>query len=378
MPRQRTGCVIKRKDRDGWWARLSYSDKSGERRTLQRKADNRTEAKLLLKKMLREVEDHGPEIVEADKMRFAALAKIYEERKLIPAKYEGDTKVAGLRSYKSQQRRLSTLVEYFGKKLVRAISHSDLEQFKDERLALPTWRGDKRSYADVNRDLQTLRIVLNFAKRQGWLPITPFERGEALINIAHERKRDRVLSRDEELRLLAACERPTRQHLKSILIALVDTALRRGELGGIVWSDVDLDAGVIRVRATIAKTAKPRTVPITSRLRRELERLKTDAPDNPDRQVFGIFGDFKRAFSKACEDAKIEALRIHDLRHTATTRMIEAGLPSAQVMVVTGHTEFSTFRRYVSADDDAIRRAGEALDKFQALPQAEEQSSSIN
>ncbi|HMV51167.1 MAG TPA: site-specific integrase, partial [Blastocatellia bacterium] len=366
MPRQRTGCVIKRKDRDGWWARLSYTDKSGERRTLQRKADNRTEAKQLLKKMLREVEDHGPEIVEADKMRFAALAKIYEQRKLIPPKYESDTKVAGLRSYKSQQRRLKTLVEHFGKKLIRSISHSDLEQFKNDRLALPTWRGDKRSYADVNRDLQTMRIVLNFAKQQGWLPMTPFQRGEPLINTAHERKRDRVLSREEEARLLAACERPTRLHLKSIIIALVDTALRRGELRGIVWSDVDLDAGVVRVRATIAKTAKPRTVPITARLRRELERLKVEAPDDLDRQVFGVFGDFKRAFAMACQEAEIEGLRIHDLRHSATTRMIEAGLPPAQVMVVTGHSEFATFRRYVSADDDAVRRAGEALDKFHA------------
>lgn len=378
MPRQRTGCVIKRKDRDGWWARLSYTDKSGERRTLQRKAENRTEAKLLLKKMLREVEDHGPEIVEADKMRFAALAKIYEERKLIPPKYEGDTKVAGLRSYKSQQRRLKTLVECFGKKLIRSISHSDLEQFKNDRLALPTWRGDKRSYADVNRDLQTLRIVLNFAKRQGWLPVTPFERGEPLINTAHERKRDRVLSREEETRLLAACEYPARQHLKSIIIALVDTALRRGELRGLVWSDVDLDAGVIRVRAMIAKTAKPRTVPITARLRRELERLKADAPDNPDRQVFGIFGDFKNAFAKACQEAGIENLRIHDLRHSATTRMIEVGQPPAQVMVVTGHTEFSTFRRYVSADDDAVRRVGEALDKFHTEPDKEGLTRYIN
>lgn len=375
MPRQRTGCIIERKDRDGWWARLSYADKSGKRRTLQRKAQNRSEAKQLLKKMLREVEDHGPEIVEADKMRFASLANIYEERKLIPPEYEGETKTKGLRSYKSQQRRLKTLVEYFGKKLVRSISHSDLEQFKNDRLALPTWRGDKRSYADVNRDMQTLRIVLNFAKRQGWLPVTPFERGESLINAAHERKRDRVLSREEETRLLAACERSTRQHLKSIIIALIDTALRRGELRGIVWSDVDLDAGLIRVRTMLAKTAKPRTVPITTRLRRELERLKAQAPDDPDREVFGIFGDFKRAFAGACKEAGIEGLRIHDLRHTATTRMIEVGLPTAQVMVVTGHTQFSTFRRYVSADDDAVRRAGEALDKFHAEPDREEQTS---
>ncbi len=188
--------------------------------------------------------------------------------------------------------------------------------------------------------------------------VTPFERGEALINSAHERRRDRVLSRDEEARLLLACEKPARRHLKGIITALIDTALRKGELCGFLWPDVDLAAGTIHIRATIAKTAKARTVPITARLRRELDRMRAEVPYQDGEPVFGVFGDFKRAFAAACKDAGIEGLRIHDLRHTGTTRMIEAGMPPAQVMVVTGHSEFSTFRRYVSADDDAVRRVG--------------------
>jgi integrase len=378
MPRQRTGGVIKRKDRGGYWARLTYIDGVGKRRVLQRKVENRTEGKLLLKQMLRKIEDQGVQIIEGDKLRFSGLAKFYEERKLTPPKYQGDVKVSGLRSYQSQQRRLKTLVKHFGKKLIRQITYSDLEQFKQERLALKTWRGEERSHADVNRDLQLMRIVLNFARRQGWLPVNPFERGEALINSAHERQRDRVLSRDEESRLLAACEKPQRKHLRSIIIALVDTALRKGELCGFLWPDVDLEAGTIRIRATIAKTAKARTVPITLRLRREFERLCEEVPYKDGEKVFGIFGDFKRAFAAACTDAGITGLRIHDLRHTGTTRMIEAGMPPAQVMVVTGHSEFSTFRRYVSADDEAVRRAGVALDEWHSQTKAETASEFLN
>ena len=48
--------------------------------------------------------------------------------------------------------------------------------------------------------------------------------------------------------------------------------------------------------------------------------------------------------------------------------MVAAGLPHAQIMIVSGHTESSTFRRYVSADDDAIKRAGQALDAWHAIP----------
>src|SRR5581483_496910 len=140
------GCVIQRKDRPGWWARLSYLDKAGKRRILQRKAENRTEAKLLLRQMLKKIEDHGEEIIVGDKLRFSELAKLYEERKLTPPKYQGDVKVSGLRSYQSQKRRLKTLVKQFGKKLIRQITHSDLEQFKQERLALKTWRDEERSH----------------------------------------------------------------------------------------------------------------------------------------------------------------------------------------------------------------------------------------
>jgi integrase len=365
MPRQRTGCVVRRKDRAGWWARLNYAEADGRRRTLQRKADTKTEAKILLKKMLREIEDHGPEVVTGERMSFADLARLYEDRKLIPPQYQGGVKVAGLRSYKSYKQRLKTLVAHFGRKHVRHITHSDLEQYKLTRLALKTWRGDERSHADVNRDLQLMRIVLNFARKQGWLVKSPFERGGALINTSHERKRDRVLSRDEEARLLLACETKARRHLKPVLVALLDTGLRRGELLSLCWADVDLGAGVIRVRATIAKTERARVVPITSRLRAELERLKKDAPDDLTLPVFGV-GDFKKSFAAACKDAGIAGLRVHDLRHTATTRMVEAGMPPAQVMVVTGHTEFSTFRRYVSADDEAVRRAAAALDEWHA------------
>ena len=310
-------------------------------------------------------------------MKFSQLARHYEETKLIPPKYQGDAKIAGLRSYKTQQRRLKTLVENFGHKPIKSITHSDLECFKLQRLELPTWRGDERSHADVNRDLALMRIVLNYAKKQGWVARNPFERGESLITSAHETKRDRVLGREEERRLLLACEKPARQHLRPILILLLDTAMRKGEALSLNWSDVALDNGIIRLRATITKTAKARVVPITSRLRVELEKLKVFEAGKPDLRVFKL-GDFKRAYAAACEEAGITGVRIHDLRHTAITRMIESGMPHAQVMVVSGHSEFSTFRRYVSADDEAVKRAGLALDAWHAMPTTTMQSEFVN
>lgn len=377
MPRHRSYTIIKRPDRDGLYLRLWIDNEDGTRTRINRKVENRSAGKRLAEQLTREVQQHGAKIIESDRMKFAELAKQYEQTKLIPPKYQGDAKIAGLRSYKTQTRRLKTLVEYFGHRLIKSITHGDVERFKLKRLELPTWRGDERSHADVNRDLALLRIVMNYAKKQGWLGKTPFERGESLITSAHETKRDRVLGREEERLLLLACERAARQHLRPILILLLDTAMRKGEALSLKWSDVDFETGVIRLRATITKTAKPRVVPITTRLRAELEPLRIFATGRPDRVLFD-FKDPKKAFAAACADAGITGLRMHDLRHTSITRMVEAGMPASQIMVISGHTEFSTFRRYVSADDEAVKRAAQALDAWHAMPTVTLQSEYVN
>jgi hypothetical protein len=184
MPKQRSGCVIQRKDRPGW-ARISYVDEKGKNRVLQCKSKNRTAAKELLKKLLRAFDDHGEEIITGDKMLFSDLGKLYKERKLIPPKDQGDVKVSGLCSYQIQKRRLKILKAHFGQNLFAALplqtsNNSNLNDWNSRH-------GAMRSHADVYRDLQLLCIVLNFAKRQGWLRITLFEHGESLINTAHER-----------------------------------------------------------------------------------------------------------------------------------------------------------------------------------------------
>ncbi|MGH9855667.1 MAG: tyrosine-type recombinase/integrase, partial [Blastocatellia bacterium] len=247
---------------------------------IQRRVVNRTEGKLLLKKLLREIEEHGSRIIDGDRLTFTKLAQVYEEKRLFEPTITPSGKTIGLKSYQMLRRRLKTLKSYFGAKRVKAITHTDIDQFKRERLKTPPTRRktEQRSEADVNRDLQLLRNVLNFAVRQGWLAQNPFALGEPLISIAAEVRRERVLSREEEERLLLACTGP-RAHLKPILICALDTAMRRGEMFKLCWKDVDLINREITVRAANAKTARARVVPISARLHTELSQLKAVAID---------------------------------------------------------------------------------------------------
>jgi integrase len=218
-----------------------------------------------------------------------------------------------------------------------------------------------RSIAAVNRELELLRAVLRFSQREGWIAKSPFELGAPLISKASETRRERVLSFEEEARLLAACT-GRREHLRPLVITALDTGMRRGELFKLQWSDVDFGAGVIHVRATNTKTEQARTVGMTRRIREELLALRKLAPPDPSITVFGIKSTVKNSFAAALREAGIENYTFHDCRHTATTRLTASGMPPAEAMKITGHTQMVTFQRYINITDDAARSGAERLD----------------
>ena len=94
---------------------------------------------------------------------------------------------------------------------MRSITYGDLLRFKEERLKTRTVRGGERAIASVHRELELLHRILTVAVREGWLLQNPFNAGDPLISKADEKKRERILTVEEERRLLAATDRPDRQ-----------------------------------------------------------------------------------------------------------------------------------------------------------------------
>jgi integrase len=181
---------------------------------------------------------------------------------------------------------------------------------------------------------------------QGWLTVNPFQKTERMVSNASERARDRTLSYAEERKLLAECT-GERDHIKPILICALDTAMRPEEIYKLEWKDIDFKQNVIFIRAENTKTETERIIGITPRLKDELEKLWDTSPKDLDYSVFGL-KSIKNAFKTACRKAEIENFKFRDCRHTATTRMVNSGMPQAEVMKVTGHTQLKTFLRYVN------------------------------
>lgn len=344
------------------FALVTWTDTTtGKRVQRKKKASNRVEAKRLLRKMLGEMENHGTQTFDSDRMTFSELADKYADVHITEAKFINGRKVSGLRNTRDPMKFLQTLIDHFGKVRIRAITHGDIIRFKNTRLNEPTIKGTQRSMASVNRELEVLRSCLNFAVRNQWMPINPFSQGKGVISKAQEVSRERVLSKAEEQRLLEVCN-GKRAHLKSILITALDTGLRRNELFTLTWADVNFEERLVTVQAMNAKTLKMRQVPMSQRVYEELRKLYEASTKDHKQRVFGIEDTIKRSFHTACRLAGIEGFRLHDCRHTFITRLIQAGLQPLEVMRLSGHSQVNTMYKYLNVEASTFSKAIVALD----------------
>jgi integrase len=181
-----------------------------------------------------------------------------------------------------------------------------------------------------------------------------------LISAADEGKRSRILTLEEESRLLAACDDPRRSHLRAMIVCAIDTGMRRGEILKLRWRDVDFISNVITILALNTKTLTSRFVHMTPRLHTELEAI---GPADPDARVFGVTHTVKRSFTTARKKAGLLDVRFHDLRHTAATRLVRGGMSIAEVAGLLGHTQLTTTKRYLNADQQSRERAAHILSR---------------
>ena len=375
MAKPKNGSTI---TRDGkLYARVQWTDENGKRKQKEKRADNKSHADRLIKQMLREIDDYGTRSLEVDGLTFLDLADHYKKHHAVPAKYANGRKIEGLRSLANVKSILETLKGYFGKKRLRSITYGDIKRFKHDRLNTPTIHDKPRSVTSVHRDLAVLRNMLNVAYREGWILKNPFNAGPPLIHAAFEKKRERVISPQEEKRLLAACV-GRRAHLRPIIVMALETGMRRGEIITLTWGDIDFANKVVIVRAFNAKNQRERTMGITPLLEQELLFIYDVASCKTDDLVFGICDNFKKAFAFVRKEAELEDVRFHDLRHTFATRLIEAAIPQAEVSRLLGHSTTMMTDRYINADLATARRAGEALSKLRAIQEVETVPSTVN
>jgi integrase len=226
-----------------------------------------------------------------------------------------------------------------------ALTSSRLAAYRDERLKVV--RG-----ATVNRELNLLSHAIDIARRE-WDLYVPLNPCKLVRHAPTSRPRSRRLQGDEEQRLLNQCRAARSPWLAHFVSLAIATGMRRGELLSLQWANVDLEKRTAFLPMT--KNGEARSVPLSSGAAAILRSL----PSSHNGCVFGnlTVEGLKKSFKRAVRRAGIHDLRLHDLRHEATSRFFEKGLNMMEVAFVTGHKTLQMLKRYthLSATDLAAR-----------------------
>ena len=205
-----------------------------------------------------------------------------------------------------------------------------------------------------------LKHCLNIAMRRRLILVNP----AALVPIpnAHN-ERDRVLTAEEWERLYAAAA----PHLKPILLTAYHLGQRLGEILNLTWDRVDVQRGIITLRAIDTKTKKPRRIPLTPPVRATLVEL-AKVRDLTHKHVFvyqrNPVREIRTAFKTACKRAGIQNLRFHDLRHCAATNLRRAGVDTTTAMQIIGHKSPHMWRRYNTVAESDLLAAANKLNTY--------------
>lgn len=255
-----------------------------------------------------------------------------------------------------------------------------------------TWTRTVGGKVAANRLHDHLRSLWNWAIEQGYATASPFLRTRKGKNrLKHaEFSRDRRLREGEDAALLAHAN----PLLKDVIVAALETGMRKGELLSLVWRQVRWLQKDLYLPGGKTKARRDRKIPISPALREILTRRQYGMTLGPNPQEFKygaehyVFGneagqqikDVKTAWentvlkahgtkperarggrlSAECRAKLAEIdLHEHDLRHEAGSRKLEAGWPLHAVSAFLGHANITTTARYLNVKDDYLQELTE-------------------
>lgn len=270
------------------------------------------------------------------------------------------------------------------------LTQADLQQFftdmkKNGRQTPGSAKGTAMSDRSVRSCHAICRMALDRAVRENLLRKNPAE-GCKLPPL--KGREMQVLTREELQRFLIQAKE---EGMYELFLLELTTGLRRGELLGLQWDDLDLKAGTLKIdrqiypvkgKLTVNKPktkAGVRTIilppPVLEVLREYKEqvfspwlfpsRLKPDQPIDP--------GYIRKRLQAILERAGCKKVRFHDLRHTFATMALENGMDVKTLSAIIGHVSSgTTLNIYAHVTDEMRRTAAAKIDRGIAKAEVEE------
>lgn len=272
-------------------------------------------------------------------------------------------------------RHLTWWKEQIGHHLLCDVTPSLLAEHRDKLRRNSTHQGPQRSGPTCNRYLAALSSAFSLAQKEWeWLSDNPVRK---VGRFREHQGRDRFLSDGERQRLLLACANSSSQYLYPIVILALATGMRKGEITGLRWKDVDLQRGLIILHKT--KNRQKRNVPLLGHAHEvisdlaKVRHLHTNLlfPGKPDKTGETKPIDPRSAFERAMKEAGIEDFVFHGLRHCAASALAMGGASEREIMEVLGHKSTSMAQRYSHLSETHTRGVVARMNEQLFSPHAE-------
>lgn len=276
----------------------------------------------------------------------------------------------------------------------RAFHDVALEDFT--LLEVERWRvgrlKDGIAPATVNRDLAELKAMFTRAVEWGYLKVHPLRhlkmmkadnaRIRHLSDDEEERLRRALLARDERIKqgrvranewrsqrgyqaLLDLSNSGFADHMTPMVLLSLNTGLRKGEIFTLRWSDVNISASTLTVRADKSKSGKRRHVPLNREAVSVLEAWRAQNPSDelvfPSPVTGEVLNNVQKAWSAVLSDAEVEDFHWHDLRHTFASKLAMRGVDLNTIRDLLGHADIKMTLRYAHLAPEHAQTAVELL-----------------
>lgn len=256
------------------------------------------------------------------------------------------------------------------------------------------WKKGGMQPRSINRDIQRLQSVLSRAVEwrilekhpfPGLKPLkadktgrvrflSPIEEAalrQALVDreagLRQARSRFNVWRAARHMKLLPERTGDFLDHLRPMVVVALNTGLRRGELLGLKWANVNLTGKVLTVTAATAKSGHTRRVPLNTEAFDTLT-LWYERQKNPKSEALVFPGHrgermtrIDTAWASLTKLAGIKNFRLHDCRHHFASKLVQAGVDLYTVKELLGHSEIAMTERYSHLAPDNLRAAVEKV-----------------
>ncbi len=333
--------ILKRKSKNGWSYTATVRVKGHP--SVNRTFDTRGAALAWAAKTT--------EIIKAKKYKDLRLALKISFKDAIDKYLSNISSKKAVTTHMREKASAKRLLEHIGRDTsLGTISAATVADYRDKRMQIV-------SAYSVRQELALLSHLFTKARKEWGIPVeNPVD---SIERPAPPKGRTRFLTEDEATKLLNSCRKSRNETLYAYILTLLHTGMRSSEAAGLRWNQISFEKRVIFLYDT--KNTDCRWVPLTKELAKELSKLKKNSGKETDENDLVFLKEnqlntervqarpgirFREAFNYAKKRAGLPDIHMHDLRHTAASYLIMAGVDIRTLADILGHRTLQMVQRY--------------------------------